>query len=171
MPLRTPLNSGGIVKLTVGADGSASGPYLHTAAFMWLRAQAFMPPDEPDDFDKQADQSHVDLDASRIFNNDAMFVAGHLVAGCMMFADEDDDGGIERIWLHGNDSWAAVDGSGLVRQLGTRRLWDEVASAHSVWEAWGKPGINRFGITVTRNGQSLWLDDPGTVVTGLFELI
>lgn len=164
VPLRTPLNSGGIVKLTVHPDGSASGPFIHTSAFMWLRAQAFMPPDEPENFDAAAERSHADLFASHVFNNDAMFVAGHLVPDCMMFTDENDEGGIKRIWFHGKDSWASVDGAGLVRQMGERKLWDEIVSAHGSWELWGKPTITEFGVTLTRGRQSLWLEQPSQVV-------
>ncbi|WP_143220776.1 hypothetical protein [Actinomadura sp. CNU-125] len=47
-----------------------------------------------------------------------------------------------------------------VRQHGPRRPWDEIAGAHRRWGAWGRPERERFGITVTPDGQSLWLDDP-----------
>jgi protein-L-isoaspartate(D-aspartate) O-methyltransferase len=168
VPIRTPLNSGGIVRLTVGADGSACGPFIHTAAFMWLRAQAFMPPDQPDDFDTTAEQSHMNIHESHLFDSDAMFVTGHLVPNCMMFTDENDEGNIERIWLHGNDSWASIDGSGGILQLGPRRLWDEVVSAHDTWVSWGKPGITQLGLTVERDRQSLWLEQPSQVVKTRF---
>ncbi|GAA3734675.1 methyltransferase domain-containing protein [Salinactinospora qingdaonensis] len=32
------------------------------------------------------------------------------------------------------------------------------------WEATGRPDLTRFGVTVTPEGQQVWLDDPGTPV-------
>ncbi|WP_225992147.1 protein-L-isoaspartate O-methyltransferase family protein [Actinomadura montaniterrae] len=32
------------------------------------------------------------------------------------------------------------------------------------WEAAGEPDVSRYGITVRPDGQSVWLDEPGTVV-------
>ena len=36
------------------------------------------------------------------------------------------------------------------------------------WQAAGRPGIERYGLTVTDNGQhTLWLDQPGQSVIPL----
>jgi hypothetical protein len=32
------------------------------------------------------------------------------------------------------------------------------------WTAAGAPDASRFGVTVTPDGQHVWLDDPGTAV-------
>lgn len=48
-----------------------------------------------------------------------------------------------------------------VYQAGQRRLWDEVVTAYRWWEEKGRPGHDRFGLTVTADGQHrAWLDDP-----------
>ncbi|WP_405803510.1 hypothetical protein OG729_00500 [Streptomyces sp. NBC_00210] len=62
-------------------------------------------------------------------------------------------------------SWAAVlfhDGQKVstVYRGGPRRLWDEVEAAYRWWDAVGRPGIHRFGLTVSQQGDQAWLDTP-----------
>ncbi|MFI5492705.1 hypothetical protein [Actinoplanes sp. NPDC051859] len=66
-------------------------------------------------------------------------------------------------------SWATITestkaGRFVVRQGGPRRLWDEIVSAHRWWQEQGDPVFSRFGMTIDRDGQRLWLDHPGNVV-------
>ncbi|MFC7470491.1 hypothetical protein ACFQVA_27485 [Actinomadura keratinilytica] len=75
-------------------------------------------------------------------------------------------GGARPVWFYGltDRSWACVmfrDGAAArVWQSGPRRLWDEAEAALTWWEERGRPGHERFGLTVTAVGQSAWLDDP-----------
>jgi protein-L-isoaspartate(D-aspartate) O-methyltransferase len=67
-------------------------------------------------------------------------------------------------------SWASVDyvpgrTEFVVQQYGERRLWDEVEAAYWRWQSWGRPERNRFGLTVTPDGQRVWLDSPERVLT------
>ena len=57
------------------------------------------------------------------------------------------------------DSWACVHDT-TVRQAGARRLFDEVLSAYTWWQHAGRPHRERYGVTITVEGQSVWLDDP-----------
>lgn len=62
-------------------------------------------------------------------------------------------------------SWCEVDEStpdGLrhVREAGPHRLWRAVENAHDTWLRLDRPGWERFGLTVTRTGQRVWLDSP-----------
>jgi hypothetical protein len=62
-------------------------------------------------------------------------------------------------------SWAVVvfrdDGQdAVVYQAGARALWDEVEAAWHRWDLSGRPGIGRFGLTVTPEGHAAWLDSP-----------
>ncbi|MEU8145204.1 hypothetical protein [Nonomuraea sp. NPDC048901] len=52
------------------------------------------------------------------------------------------------------------DGGWLVRQHGPLKLWDGVEEAVSTWEAAGKPPRSGYGLTVTGQGQKVWLGDP-----------
>jgi hypothetical protein len=65
---------------------------------------------------------------------------------------------------HRSGSWARLqydhDGGPpyLVRQFGTRRLWDEVQAAHQWWVEQGRPDADRWRFTVTPDGQRIDLD-------------
>jgi protein-L-isoaspartate(D-aspartate) O-methyltransferase len=62
-------------------------------------------------------------------------------------------------------SWILFDmGQGAITQGGPRRLWDARAALYDQWCALGRPGRERFGLSVHgRCGlQEIWLDDPGS---------
>jgi protein-L-isoaspartate(D-aspartate) O-methyltransferase len=52
-----------------------------------------------------------------------------------------------------------------VEQRGPRDLWNETEAAYLEWIKWGSPGRDRFGMTVTPDGQHIWLDSPDHVVS------
>ncbi|MEU8935763.1 ATP-grasp peptide maturase system methyltransferase [Streptomyces sp. NPDC048409] len=54
----------------------------------------------------------------------------------------------------------AADGGWEVRQGGRRRLWDAVESAVATWEEHGGPSSAAFGVTVSCDGQVVWLGNP-----------
>jgi protein-L-isoaspartate(D-aspartate) O-methyltransferase len=60
-------------------------------------------------------------------------------------------------WEPGRDEYT-------VSQIGDRPLWDEVVDAYFRWVGWGEPGRERFGMTVTPDGQRVWLDTPTQVI-------
>jgi methyltransferase of ATP-grasp peptide maturase system len=67
------------------------------------------------------------------------------------------------LWLlAGDGSWACLDAAAsAVRQHGSRRLWDELESAHDLWRRLGEPRRDRFGLSVARGGRHVfWLDSP-----------
>lgn len=59
------------------------------------------------------------------------------------------------------------DGSRIVREGGSTPLWEHVETAHDRWQAAGRPGWERLGMTVTPDEQTVWLDDPGACVAHL----
>jgi protein-L-isoaspartate O-methyltransferase len=69
-------------------------------------------------------------------------------------------------WVHPpTGSWARVDlhggGRATVHEHGPRRLWTELTPVLTAWQNAGRPGIERFGLTVTADGRHLlWLDHP-----------
>src|SRR5205085_1608860 len=62
-------------------------------------------------------------------------------------------------------SWAEVDlgtaedGSRWIREGGPTPLWEQVEHAHQRWHQHDQPSWDRFGLTVTRQAQWVWLDD------------
>ncbi|MGH3933027.1 MAG: hypothetical protein ACRDTF_23980, partial [Pseudonocardiaceae bacterium] len=69
-----------------------------------------------------------------------------------------------RTYLLGRDgSWAYQeldDGRLVAVQGGQRRLWEEAEAAYQEWVELGKPARDRFGLTVTPEAHTLWLDKP-----------
>jgi protein-L-isoaspartate(D-aspartate) O-methyltransferase len=65
-------------------------------------------------------------------------------------------------------SWARVDlheatGELSVTQGGPRRLWDLLEESYARWLRLGKPELERFGVTVTADGdQQVWIDSPAS---------
>jgi methyltransferase of ATP-grasp peptide maturase system len=49
-----------------------------------------------------------------------------------------------------------------VTEGGPRSLWRMIERAHDTWETHHRPGWERFGLTATRDKQTVWLDDPNS---------
>ncbi|MFE3743062.1 methyltransferase domain-containing protein [Streptomyces sp. NPDC059134] len=103
---------------------------------------------------------------------DALFFIGlDLPDAWYLRADADDGSGEATFWILADDrrSWAAaghVPGASTyaVTQYGPRALWDEAERSYRRWEKRGRPARDRAGLSVTRDGERVWLDTPGDVV-------
>jgi hypothetical protein len=58
-----------------------------------------------------------------------------------------------------------------VRQHGPRRLWNKLETAHTWWIEHDRPGRTRYGLTITPDTQTVWLDQPNNTVTALPECL
>ncbi|ARF59619.1 protein-L-isoaspartate(D-aspartate) O-methyltransferase [Streptomyces gilvosporeus] len=165
-------NGDAVARLVVGSDGrSACGRFTGPVEFMKLRAQrAAHPVHSAYVTGSVADGDETSTTVTEAeFVGDAFapqrFVLGLRVPRCRQVVAEKRDGG-RPVWLYGADdrSWACVwfrDGEAArVWQSGPRRLWDEAAAAYRWWEKNGRPGPERFGLSVTAAGQAVWLDEP-----------
>jgi hypothetical protein len=85
------------------------------------------------------------------------------VLDCRLSWELGEDGYLSTLWLLASGSWASVHDS-TVRQAGPRRFFDEVISAYTWWQHASRPPRERYGVTVTSAGQSVWLDDPTQTV-------
>jgi protein-L-isoaspartate O-methyltransferase len=166
----------GLLKLTVQGDGTAVGGYQPYSAFMLMRTQRRdlrIYRDVVMD-DHQPHESATTLDPWLVAGRDvdAQFAIGHRLGDAWHAWHHDPEvpGVKVRLWVATTDaqSWAAVDWDGdrdaerfTVWQHGPRRLWTEVEAAHQWWLDHGRPGPERFGLTVTPEGHRAWLDGPG----------
>ncbi|ONK13554.1 methyltransferase domain-containing protein [Streptomyces sp. MP131-18] len=163
----------GVAGLVVAADGrSAAGRFTRLTQFMKLRAHRLAWPRHDayvsGAWPHGAVESTTDLGTEVVAHGPydaAPFVLGMAVPRCAHVAGERN--GETAAWFYSlsDSSWAAVrfagdDGTGLVYQYGPRRLWDEVAAAWRWWDRQGRPGVGRFGLTVTRERTTPWLDSP-----------
>ncbi|MCX4750367.1 methyltransferase domain-containing protein [Kitasatospora sp. NBC_01287] len=175
-PFGTEYGGEGIVRLTVDADGAgASGRFTGGSAFMRLRQQRT---DRPlvdaylngREWPADGVRSVTTLAPPETGGWSALFAIGLGVPGAFWRAERYADGAYT-LWLYSGDtlSWATADyvrgrTSFEVVQSGPRQLWDEVAAAWQWWDDRGRPGFDRFGLTVTPSGHTAWLDEAGNPV-------
>ncbi|WP_439674992.1 ATP-grasp peptide maturase system methyltransferase [Embleya sp. MST-111070] len=70
-----------------------------------------------------------------------------------------------RWFLHADGSWAVVEsdaaGTGRLYEGGSRPLGSDLEAVAASWRSNGRPGLGRYGLTVTPGANVVWLDDPG----------
>lgn len=152
----------GTVRLAVGSDGTAEGHFLPTGSyFMAVRnagsTGAVKHPGRPEDTDERPTELPIAVPAG----DEVFRFLVSLAAPNIAFSTERDDAGqFTAIELWGADgAWARVEND-VVRQAGPRRLWNAIEDAHALYEQHGRPGRERFGMTVTPHGQYAWLNSP-----------
>ncbi|MEW1890969.1 methyltransferase domain-containing protein [Streptomyces sp. NPDC085659] len=167
----------GVLRLTVDAAGkSASGRFTGPVEFMKLRAHRSAPIDHESYAPglPSAPSATTRSDAARALAAAAdrfsplAFALGLRVPACT-YIPAAKVRGTQPHWFYSrNDrSWACVlveDGEAAARvwQRGERRLWDEVAGAYAWWVERGRPGWERFGVTVREVGEErVWVDAVG----------
>ncbi|WBB58042.1 methyltransferase domain-containing protein [Streptomyces sp. WMMC500] len=160
-----------IARLTVADDGTASGRFAGSSAFMRLRSQRTKRPHvreylrgEP--WPADGVKSLTGLSPDAVGDWPVMFAIGLQVPEAFPWMESYRDGSYT-LWLRDTAvvSWATADcepdrSEFEVVQAGPRRLWDEVEAAYGWWVDQGRPGFERFGLTVTPEGERAWLDGP-----------
>ncbi|MCP2336209.1 protein-L-isoaspartate(D-aspartate) O-methyltransferase [Actinomadura rupiterrae] len=155
--------TGHLVRLRI-EDGAASGRFHGTSGFMLMRSQR--PAEDPITGAPRTGTSTLDpSELSAAPEGLSLAIAG-LLPDVQGHAVTGPDGTL-RVAARWNDSHALAvfppDGTGaLVEQRGPRDLWDELEAAVQHWNKWGRPGPERFGLSVTRQGQYVWLDSPSS---------
>ncbi|KRV48656.1 protein-L-isoaspartate(D-aspartate) O-methyltransferase [Wenjunlia vitaminophila] len=174
-PWGTAFSSGdALVRLCVAEDGeTASGRFTGPVEFMKARSQRLAWPRHGEYVTggsfAAADRSVPALAPVALAAGTfapVTFAIGLQVRECAHTVHAPGDGATT-VWLYslaGDRSWAAAvhppGGEPVVYQHGVRRLWDEVEEAHHWWARNGRPGFERFGLTVTPEAQTAWLDSP-----------
>ncbi|WP_158889475.1 methyltransferase domain-containing protein [Amycolatopsis anabasis] len=172
-PWGTDYCNGALLTLVRDEDGVASGRFSRNLAFMRLRDQRREFLDPSDNEIDTADKTVTTLQPPRLFDmisfDQAAFTIGLRVPRCYLTVEDGEDDPTEHtIELHdvASGSWARVDvvppgPEFIVRQLGSRRLWNEAESAYRWWLDHGKPEPKRYGLSVAPDGtQTVWLDEP-----------
>ncbi|KWX08756.1 hypothetical protein TR74_13535 [Carbonactinospora thermoautotrophica] len=164
------LGAYGYVRLTVSEDGTATGRFLpDTVSFMRSRTEggptvgSMMRPAY------EAKKAGVPGRASAlggdVLGTDSFAWAVQLFMPGVLQVGLTEDGANGRWLLHPDGSWSCLetypDGRDpQVFQGGPRRLWDEVETVHAWWAKSDRPALERYGLTVTRSEQRVWLDTP-----------
>jgi protein-L-isoaspartate O-methyltransferase len=170
LPLAGSFQSGTLLSLTVGDDGTARGRFHGEAAFMYLRDQR-----PAKALWRVWNQEGAQFTTTHAYSYEpftefeAGFALGIRLPGWVTRGRRDDDDGILLMSHFASGSWAVVTfsptGEHKVACDGPRRLWEELEAAYQWWTDAGRPDHTRFGVTVTSEGQTFWLDTPDQVVS------
>ncbi|WP_021593161.1 methyltransferase domain-containing protein [Actinomadura welshii] len=171
-PFSAGYGCGAVLRLDVLGDGTAVGRFSGSADYMMMRAQR--PAYGAARSWTQAVQRDVRVSRTQLDPRSLPYgpvsidlTIAALVPGVISKFYTDANGAT--LWILDRETyegaWASVDYEpGLpdyeVQQAGDRSLWDETEAAYLQWLKWGRPDITRFGITVTPDKQTIWLDTP-----------
>lgn len=164
------MNGGGLVLLTVQEPQLAEGRFLSdtVAFFMPVRSARVSGTERMRLLEEaerlQALKRPTALGPQVLEISDFDFLARLALQGATRIDVGTDDGWT--LWLldpqDGSAAAVTVTASGkaVVAETGPRGLWTTVEDAHALWERTGRPGRERFGLSVTPKGQHVWLDRP-----------
>ncbi len=164
---------GALVRLAVADSGTADGRFLpHWGGFMALRHDPDgYPPSTPPEPDPETAtvERQTEIHPAALLDDLAFgFIAQlHLpgVRWTRSWPDETGDWSL-RLWAAAG-SWAFLPHMlsparrWTVREHGPTRLWAQVEQAWQWWQAAGRPRWDRFGISITPDGQRVWYGGPG----------
>ncbi len=156
----------GTVRLVVADDGRAEGRFLPEGSyFMAVRDTGTTGTAAHPGRPSTTSDRPTGLDLAAVAEDDAFRFVLSLVAPETSLAwEHDDEGHVAAVELWSADgAWARAEGE-TVRQAGPRLLWDAMEAAHELYVEHGRPDRERFGVTVTAEGQRIWLDAPSRPV-------
>lgn len=147
-----------LARLTVGGDRTASGRFLPGRTSFMMARQHDHPP-HPRLNLLPGDQRNTGLDPAILSDPTGRWVAQLSAPTAQHFGL-----GEQHVLMDvatGSQARVRPDAAGgwIVIQRGPLRLWDQVEEALQVWHGAGRPHQSGFGITVTPDGQRVWLHD------------
>ncbi|WP_017601197.1 methyltransferase domain-containing protein [Nocardiopsis lucentensis] len=173
-PWATGFATTALLRLVVGEDGTAYGRVLGDAPFMWLRGQRVVPGELRDHVDETAEgveEFRAGLDSMPVCDADPAgglaLTVGALVPGLSLtrFHATDGSGEASVYFYDRRGSWVLIEytpGADAYEayRFGPRDLCAEIEHAVRAWWGAGRPRRDRMGLTVTTEGQRVWIDDP-----------
>ncbi|MFI0482610.1 methyltransferase domain-containing protein [Actinomadura sp. 9N215] len=157
------------LRLVVMPDGSAIGKFTGYASYMMMRSHRHSPWPAPDDDEGAESTTAIDPRTIGYAPAGADLLMGAFLPGVNARGIHEGDAYVMRLWTP--QAWATATYrpgqlAYQVRTSGNRNLWEEATDAYFRWVGRGSPGRDRFGLTVTPNAQSVWVDSPGAPVGG-----
>ncbi|MGH3510863.1 MAG: methyltransferase domain-containing protein [Pseudonocardiaceae bacterium] len=179
-PWGTSFRNGELVRLVVQSDGTAVGTIVDAVAFMHLRSQRN--PRGAAQFGELIERSTFAVESLTTVcptevttDADCEFTVGLFLTDvqCSLARDDARADTYELLLYDvATESAATVHvtpahtagGRFPVRQLGPRRLWDELETAYAWWVTHDRPARTHYGITITCNTQTVWLGHPSNTL-------
>ncbi|MER7984170.1 ATP-grasp peptide maturase system methyltransferase [Streptomyces noursei] len=149
----------GLIRLTLGDDGSATGRFTGDRISFMLARPHERPP-RPTFFRRDGATRRARVDPGLLDDWTAQFVAQLAAPSAELMAM--DDGVILVDTATGSQAWTEPAGSGwVVHQHGPLSIWDQVEEALIRWQEAGAPDQSAFGMTVAPDlVQTVWINDP-----------
>ncbi|MFD3590500.1 ATP-grasp peptide maturase system methyltransferase [Streptomyces sp. NPDC058683] len=150
------LNASELARLTVGEDGTASGPLLGgDISFMLARPQLPPPLGLLPDL-SEGDERKTPVASNPLVDWTSRFVIQAAAPEVQRLTIEN-DGRTEEVLVDvSTGSWAALYTDGdqwIVRQAGPERVWDRAEEQLIRWHTDGQPPLTQFTLHVTPEGQ------------------
>lgn len=179
-PWGTPFRNGELVRLVVQPDGTAVGTIVDAVSFMRLRSQrtplgAARLAELVEHSTSAVESFTMVCPAEVTLDEHGEFTVGLFLTDVQHSVARDDaQPDTYELLLYDvvTESAATVqvtpgyadNGTFPVRQHGPRRLWDEVETAHAWWVKHSRPARTRYGLTITPDTQTVWLDQPENII-------
>ncbi|MBP5938170.1 methyltransferase domain-containing protein [Streptomyces acidiscabies] len=160
-----PPMSGGLAVLDAKEDGSLEGRF-HADGGSYMAARGKTPQADPPVAEVSAEGRPTDVPVDAFDDYHFTFLlAVHLPGAQLQYGTDDDSPStVMRRLVMPDGDWAEsvyVPGAGpYVREGGDTGVWDTVERWWSWYLAQDRPPWDRFGLTVTYEGHTLWLDSP-----------
>ncbi|WP_165975866.1 methyltransferase domain-containing protein [Actinomadura rubrisoli] len=152
--------AGALARLTVAADGTASGPLVScTWGFMSTRRDAARP-GIPEGVAIDATTVHTrtsEIGSEALHTPGLALLIWQRLPGINAFPGPD---GTEITTPDGSWVKAPKTTPAKVEHGGPADIWKEVEQAHTWWTDHGSPDVETFGLTIGPNGQRLWHETP-----------
>lgn len=164
-------NAGNLVLLRVGRD-RAEGRFLpQWGGFMPMRSTGTEPPARRAPRDRSAARRRLTaVDRPRPWEDLGFWffaqLSGSLIASHGQRRDDVTGQPADAFLVTADGSWCEVAaqpdraGQRTVWESGPRSVWEGIEAAHRRWLELGEPTWDRFGLTVTPELQTVWLDRP-----------
>jgi protein-L-isoaspartate(D-aspartate) O-methyltransferase len=157
----SPLGNG-LARIRPTGPDSAEGRFIGPASFMPLRQgeDNGVPRGNLSLLD-DAEPRPSALPAALLANGAFRFLVSIVEPDLMWQYGQINDGipADARCWT-ADGSIAALDEDGTAREAGPRPLWTHLEEAYDIFRGAEHPGHDRYGLTVTPEGQRVWLDSP-----------
>ncbi|MEU1719773.1 methyltransferase domain-containing protein [Nonomuraea sp. NPDC005692] len=166
-PLHTGIGDGHALRLVVLPDGTAHGRFREYADYMTLRSQRPVYHPDPDGAEPRESTTRVDPRMIAHAPPGARLAVAALTG---LRLDIREEPGRFLAWVSGGPGEKALavweDGQDeyTLFELGDRPVWDEAVAAYFQWVRLGEPRRDRFGMTVSPQGQQYWIDSPARVL-------